>query len=54
MIYKYNLIRSETWALEIEADNEAEASEILHDTLYNTDFLSSTSVETLEIKKLNK
>jgi len=54
MIYKYNVIKTKKWALEIEADNEQEANEIMHDTLYNTDFLSSTHAETLEIKKLNK
>ena len=54
MIYKYNIIKTKKWSLEIEADNQDDANEILNDTLYNTDFLSSTSVDTLEIKRLNK
>ncbi len=54
MIYKYNVIKSKKWSLEIEAGNEIEAKKILNETIYDSDFLGSTAVEGIKIKRLNK
>jgi len=53
MIYKYNIIKTKKWSLEIEAGNEIEAKKILNETIYDSDFLGSTAVEEMKIK-LNK